>query len=79
MWPVDCFALTLHLRGLAMPTKLPPRRVHVSEENSDFSPLLGVVAALLALLVVFAEAQAMSSLPNFGPVVAPESAFAVPL
>lgn len=43
-----------------MPTKLPPRRVRLSDETSDFSPLLGLAAALLALLVVLAEAQAMS-------------------
>jgi hypothetical protein len=62
-----------------MPTKLPPRRVPVPEENSDFSPLLGLVAGLLALLVVLAEAQAMSPPPNAGPLVPSESAFAVPL
>jgi hypothetical protein len=56
-----------------MPTKLPPRRVPVSEDNSDYSPLLGLVAALLALLVVLVEAHAMSP-PNPGSFVPPDSA-----
>jgi hypothetical protein len=77
MWPIDCFVLALHRRGLAMPTKLPSRRVPASDDNSDFSPLLGLVAAMLALLVVLAEAQAMSP-PGKGPFAAAESAFAVP-
>ena len=77
MWPADCFALTSHLRGPAMPTKLPPRRVRLSDETSDFSPLLGLAAALLALLVVLAEAQAMSP-PGEGPFAAAQSAFTVP-
>ena len=50
-----------------MPTFLPPRRPQTTTENSDFSPLLSIVAALLALLVVFAEAQAMGIVawPNY--------------
>jgi hypothetical protein len=60
-----------------MPTKLPSRRVPASDDNSDFSPLLGLVAAMLALLVVLAEAQAMSP-PNQAPFAAAQSAFAVP-
>jgi hypothetical protein len=77
MWPVDCFVFTSHLRGLAMPTKLPSRRVPASDDNSDFSPLLGLGAAMLALLVVLAEAQAMSP-PDEGPFAAAENAYAVP-
>jgi hypothetical protein len=65
-----------------MPTKLPSRRVpasrvSASDDNSDFSPLLGLVAAALALLVVLAEAQAMSP-PSQAPFAAAQSAFAVP-
>jgi hypothetical protein len=60
-----------------MPTKLPSRRVPASQSNSDFSPLLGLVAAMLALLVVLAEAQAVSP-PNPAPFAAAQSAFAVP-
>jgi hypothetical protein len=65
-----------------MPTKLPSRRVPASrvpasDDNSDFSPLLGLVAAALALLVVLAEAQAMSP-PSRAPFAAAQSAFAVP-
>jgi hypothetical protein len=56
-----------------MPTKLPPRRVPVSEDNSGYSPLLGLVAALLALLLVLVEAHAMSP-PNPGLFVPPDSA-----
>ena len=40
-------------------------------------PLLGLVAAALALLVVLAEAQAMSP-PSQAPFAAAQSAFAVP-
>jgi len=39
--------------------------------------LLGLAAALLALLVVLAEAQAMSP-PGDGPFAAAQSAFTVP-
>ena len=60
-----------------MPTKLPPRRVHVQEENSDFSRPLGLVAAMLALLVVLAEAQAMLP-PSQAPLAAAQSEFTVP-
>jgi hypothetical protein len=60
-----------------MPTKLPPRRVPVPEENSDFSPLLGLVAGLLALVLVLAEAR-MISPPDEAPFAAAQSAFAVP-
>ena len=60
-----------------MPTKLPPRRARVSEETSDFSPLLGMVAAMLALLVVLAEAHAIG-LPNQDAFVAEANAIAVP-
>jgi hypothetical protein len=45
----------------------------VSEENSEYSPLLGLVAALLALLVVLVEAHAMSP-PTAGLFVPPDSA-----
>jgi hypothetical protein len=60
-----------------MPTKLPSRRVPASDDNSDFSPLLGLAAALLALLVVLAEAQAMSPPDEARPVV-PGNMLAVP-
>jgi hypothetical protein len=60
-----------------MPTKLPPRRVPVPEENSDFSPLLGLVAGLLALVLVLAEARVISP-PNAGQFVPPETALVVP-
>jgi hypothetical protein len=60
-----------------MPTKLPSHRVPASDDNSDFSPVLGLVAAVLALLVVLAEAQVMSP-PNQAPFAAAQSAFAVP-
>jgi hypothetical protein len=60
-----------------MPTKLPSRRVPASQNNSDFSPLLGLVAGLLALVLVLAEARVISP-PNQAPFAAAENAFAVP-
>ena len=59
-----------------MPTKLPPRQGPVPE-NSDFSPLLGLVAGLLALVLVLAEARVISP-PNAGQFIPPESAVVVP-
>jgi hypothetical protein len=35
-----------------MPPVLPPRRAIASKQNPDFSPLLGIIAALPALLTV---------------------------
>ncbi len=60
-----------------MPTKLPSHRVPASQNNSDFSPLLGLVAAMLAFLVVLAEAQVMSP-PGKGPLAPAENAYPVP-
>jgi hypothetical protein len=42
-----------------MPILLPPTRSQPKTEDADFSPLLSIIAALLALLLVFAEAQSM--------------------
>ncbi len=40
-----------------MPTKLPPR---ISEPKPDYAfPLLSIIAAMLALLLIFAEAYAI--------------------
>jgi hypothetical protein len=60
-----------------MPTVLPPRRAIASKQNSDFSPLLGIIAALPALLTVLAEAQAMGTI-DWRPFLPPDSAFVVP-
>ena len=45
-----------------MPMLLPERRVPVEERRSDASPLLSIVAALLAVLLVLAEARAMGTI-----------------
>ena len=46
-----------------MPTKLPPR---TPEPKQDYAfPLLSMIAAILLLLVVFAEAQAIGII-DFG-------------
>ena len=55
-----------------MPTVLPPRRQIASKPNSDFSPLLGITAALLALLLVLAEGQAMG-ITDWTEFVSPDS------
>jgi hypothetical protein len=58
-----------------MPMLLPERRVPDVEERPDVSPLLSIVAALLAVLLVLAEARAMGTIE--WPAQIPDPMFAV--
>jgi hypothetical protein len=59
-----------------MPMLLPERRVPDAEERrSDVSPLLSVVAALLAVLLVLVEARAVGTIE--WPAQLPDPMFAV--
>ena len=49
-----------------MPTLLPPRVPASKRDQSEFSAPLSIVAGMLALLLVFAEAQAVGAI-EFGP------------
>jgi hypothetical protein len=58
-----------------MPMLLPERRVPDTEEQRyDVSPLLSIVAALLAVLLVLAEARAMGTIE--WPAQLPDPSFA---
>jgi hypothetical protein len=52
--------------------RAPPKRA------ADFSPLLGIIAALIALVLVFAEAQAMNG-PSWEPFPPPDVSMLLPM
>ena len=52
-----------------MPTML--RVASFQRREADFSPLLGIVAAVIALVLVFAEAKAMGG-TEWGPFPLPD-------